>query len=189
MKLFTDLIDALGKVVGGLKVLADLPKAERDKYRQVMDETYRLIDTTINMVIIRLGDILYLDGDQQFLDEVSKLDNFDGWYNAEREFRLCQSLRVAVRETETLRRHLAGSISTKDWDALLQQMKNILTTESEVAQFIAQQFDTLAQEARDATDDAENVSTIRDQAIGVRDALIAERQRLIQQEMELYGIV
>ena len=187
--IFSDLINALGKAVVGLKALAHLPKAERDKYRQVMDETYRLIDTTINMVIIRLGDILHLDGDQQCLEEVSKLNNFDDWYRAEREFRLCQSLRVAVRETETLRRRLAGSISTKDWDAMLEQMKNILTTESEVAQFIAEKFKTLAQEARGATDDSETVSAIRDQAIGFRDALIAERRCLIQQEMELYGIV
>jgi len=189
MKFFSDLITALGKVGSGLKALADLPKAEREKYRQVMDETYRLIDTTINMVIIRLGDILHLDDDQQVLDEVSKLDNFDGWYKAEREFRLCQSLRVAVCETETLRSRLAGPISTKDWDALLQQMENMLTTESEVALFIAQQFNTLAQEARDLTADAGKTSAVRDQAIGFRDALIAERQRLIQQEMQLYEIV
>ncbi len=42
---------------------------ERQDYRQTMDEIYRLIDTTLNMVIIRLGDMLPLEDDQQFLKE------------------------------------------------------------------------------------------------------------------------
>ncbi len=54
-KLFSDLIDALGKVVIGLKTLASIPKSERERYRKTMDETYRLVDTTLNMVIIQLG--------------------------------------------------------------------------------------------------------------------------------------
>lgn len=57
LKLFTDLIDALGKVAGGLKAIVNLPKAEREAMRRTLDETYRLIGTTLNMVIIRLGDI------------------------------------------------------------------------------------------------------------------------------------
>jgi hypothetical protein len=76
MQLFTDLIDALSKVSDGLKTLTDFPKSERDKYRQILEETYRLIDTTLNMVIIRLGNILYLNDDSEFISEVVKLDNF-----------------------------------------------------------------------------------------------------------------
>lgn len=41
-KLFTDLIDALGKVAGGLNAIVNLPKAERETIRQTLDETYRL---------------------------------------------------------------------------------------------------------------------------------------------------
>ena len=54
LKLFTDLIDALGKVAGGLKALVNLPKAERETMRRTLDETYRLIDTALNMVTIRV---------------------------------------------------------------------------------------------------------------------------------------
>jgi hypothetical protein len=55
LKLFTDLIDALGKVAGELIAIVNLPKAEREAMRRTLDETYRLIDTTLNMVIIRLN--------------------------------------------------------------------------------------------------------------------------------------
>ncbi|TPW12916.1 MAG: hypothetical protein FD130_1666, partial [Halothiobacillaceae bacterium] len=40
LKLFTDLIDAIGKVAGGLKAIVNLPKAERETMRQTLDETY-----------------------------------------------------------------------------------------------------------------------------------------------------
>jgi hypothetical protein len=58
LKLLTDVIDALGEVAGGLKAIVNLPKAERKAMRQPLDEAYRLLDTTLNRVIIRLGDIV-----------------------------------------------------------------------------------------------------------------------------------
>jgi hypothetical protein len=43
LKLFTDLIDALGKVASGLKAMVNLSKAEREAMRRTVDETYRLM--------------------------------------------------------------------------------------------------------------------------------------------------
>ena len=57
LKLFTALIDALVK----------LPKAERETMRCTLDETYRLIDTTLNMIIIRLGELSLFAADADFL--------------------------------------------------------------------------------------------------------------------------
>lgn len=183
-KIFTNLIDALGKVLGGIKAVANLPKAEREKYRSTMDETYRLIDTTLNMIIIRMGDALQMD-DSKFIDEVVKLDNYDDWLRAEREFRLCKSLRVAVRETESLAAQLAGRVSANDWDALVKQMQSVLATEGEVAVFISERFHQLAESARNA---AEPVDVTRQQVTTFRNSLSAERQALIQQEVELYKL-
>mgnify|MGYP001582371196 CR=1 FL=1 len=58
LKLFSDLIDGLGEVEGGVKAIVNLPRAERETMRRTLDETYRLIDTTSNMMIIRLSDSL-----------------------------------------------------------------------------------------------------------------------------------
>ena len=140
LKVFTDLIDALGKVAGGLKAIVNLPKAERETIRHTLDETYRLIDTTLNMVIIRLGDILFNVADADFLREAARLDNYNEWMQVESAFRLCPSLRVALRETETLAGKLPGTVSTNDWDALLLQMHTILATEGEVACSSASSF-------------------------------------------------
>lgn len=129
IKLFTGLIDALGKVADGLKAIVKLPKGERETIRKTLDETNRLVDTTLNMVIIRLGDTLLHAADDDFLREAARLGNYNEWIQVEREFRLCRSLRVALRETQTLAGKLTGHGSTKDWDALLHQMQSILATE------------------------------------------------------------
>ena len=108
---------------------------------------------------------------------------------AEREFRLCRSLRAALRETETLAAKVTGAVSTKDWDALLRQMHNILATEGEVAVFIGQQFQQRASDARNAGQDTKRTQSIRDALAAFRTALIAERQDLIKQELEFYTLV
>lgn len=189
LKLFTDLIEALGKVTDGLKVIVNLPKDKRESIHRPLDETYRLIDTTLNMVIIRLGDIVLQASDDDFLREVARLDNYNDWMQAEREFRLCRSLRVALRETESLAGHLAGAVSAKDWDALLQQMRAILASEGEVALFIGQQFQQLANDARSAGQNPGLIQSVRYALTAFRASLVAERQELIKQELALYEIV
>lgn len=99
IKLFANLNDTLGKVAGGLKAIVNLPKAEQEAMRRPLDETYRLIDTTLNMVIIRLGDLLLNVADDDLLREAARLDNVNKRIQADREFRLCRSLRLALRET------------------------------------------------------------------------------------------
>jgi hypothetical protein len=86
MNLFSDIIDALGKATRALTSAACIPQAERERYRQTMAENYRLIDTTLNMIAIRLGDILLPANESTFVQEVEKLGNLNGWINAEREF-------------------------------------------------------------------------------------------------------
>ncbi|MFH0730307.1 MAG: hypothetical protein V2B19_28690 [Pseudomonadota bacterium] len=188
-KFFTDLIDALGKVVSGLKAIINLPRAERDAIRRTLDETYRLIDTTLNMVIIRLGDILLQETIDDFLSETARLDNYNEWMQAEREFRLCRSLRVVLREAETLTGKLPAAMSMIDWEALLKQMQRILTAESELARFIGEQFQQLAGEAYSARQDSIKTKSVRDTLTAFRSALVAERQELIRQELELFNIV
>jgi hypothetical protein len=187
--LFTDLIDALGKVAGGLQAIARLPKAERETIHQTLDDTYRLIDTTVNMVIIRLGDILLQTSDNEFLREVVKLDNCGEWITAERQFRLCSSLRGALRETETLAGKIAGAVSTKDWDALVLQMRTILATEEELGELIGREFRQLAASARSAAQDGKRAQSVRDAVRALRESLVADRQALIKQEVLIFAIV
>lgn len=63
--------------------------------------------------------------------------------------RLCQSLRIAVREMENLSHRSIGKISVKDWEGLMGQMRNILMAGGELANYIGEHFATIAFQARD----------------------------------------
>ena len=95
-RLFTDLIDALGEVAGGLKATVNLTRTERETMRRTLGEAWRLIDTTLNMVIIRLGEISLSAADADFQREAAGQDNDNEWMQAGRGFRLCdwKGLRV-----------------------------------------------------------------------------------------------
>ena len=179
--LFSDLVEALGKVVSALNSLVGIPEKERDKYRQTFHETYRLLDTALNMVIIYLGEIRLIDDPNKFKLEVSHLGNFNQWLQIERDFRLCYNLRVAYSETRSLRSKLVRSHSVNDWDALLKQMESVFYTETEVAGQISKMFSKLAE-----TSKFQPLDTVRQQVDTIRDALIEERQQLINNEIELF---
>jgi len=129
---------------------------------------------------LRLGDILLLAVDANFQREAARLDNYSEWMRAEREFCLRRSLRVGMRGTKALAGRLTGAVSTNDWDALLQQMQAILTTEWEVAMFIGKRFQQHAGDARRADQDVQKTKSIRDALAAFRTALTAERQDLIK---------
>lgn len=186
IKLFSDAIDALGKVVNALKGVASIPKAEREQYRQTMADTYRLIDTTLNMVVIRLGDIMLQANDQAFIVEAAQLDNCGDWLRAERELRLCRALRAALSEMERLGGRLKASASARDVDALLAQMNAATATEGEVADFISVRFRDLADSARRPSVDG---AQLRQDVKAFRDALMSERQKLIADEVQMYSFL
>jgi hypothetical protein len=61
------------------KAILNLPEAERENYGQTPAETYRLIDTTLNMVVIRLGGVLLHKNTQSLLVVILQLDNLREW--------------------------------------------------------------------------------------------------------------
>lgn len=186
IKLFSDLIDALGKVTSGLKAAASLPKAERDQYRQVIGQNYQLLDTTLGMIAIRLGDILAPANQANFLNEVANLDNYPEWMRIEREFRLCQSLRAALSEIKRFSGKLKALVSVAEIDALIDLMEGTTAAEVEVAEFISARFRDLSLAARAPGVDPSKLS---EEVRAFRDSVLNERRRLIRDESELYSIV
>ena len=85
--LFTNLIKALGNIAGRLNASVNLAKAERDAIRRTLDESYRLIDTTLKMVIIRLSNILICAAGDDFPRGAARLDKRNEWMRDRREFR------------------------------------------------------------------------------------------------------
>ena len=68
-----------------------------------------LINTTLNMASSGRVTFLLEDADDDFLREAARLDNYSDWVQAEWKFRLRASLRVPLRDTETLGAVIAQS--------------------------------------------------------------------------------
>jgi len=185
IKIFSDLIDALSKVTYALKAAAALPKAEREQYRQVVGQSYQLLDTTLGMIAIRLGDILLPASQPTFIDEVAKLDNCPEWIRIEREFRMCLSLRAALSEINHFSGKLKAQVSVHDIDALIEMMERTTATEGDIAGFISERFRGLASEACTPGVD---IAKLRGEVTSFREALLSERRRLIRAEADLYEI-
>lgn len=145
LTLLTGLIDALGKVAGGLKAIVNLPQGGARDDAQMLDETYRVIDTTLNMVATRLGDLPLLPADDGVLRGAARLDNCNKWM-AVKGVPLCRSLRVALRKTETLVGKLIGASAPRTGTPYCDRCTPFLGTEGEVALFIGQQFQRSADE-------------------------------------------
>jgi hypothetical protein len=183
IKLFTDLFDAIEKAFNAIKKIANLPKETRDELRNTFDETFKLMDTTINMVIIRLSEILRITDDPTFINEVGQLCFDASWTQAEREFRLCKSLRHTVNETQRLRNSILNHISIKEWDEMQNQMQAILYGEDRLGRYISDKFQLLSNMS---IANNKTLSETKDELKQLQASLNSERRRLIELEMDMY---
>ena len=95
-------MEFIGKVAGGLEAIVNLPKAQRetnapDAGRDLSPDRHHAQHGDHPA-----GPHPLQPANDDFLREATRLDNDNEWMQAQREFRLCCSLRVALRETETL---------------------------------------------------------------------------------------
>jgi len=183
MKLFTELFDAIEKTVVALKKLVDIPKEIRDELRTTFDETFKLLDTSLNMITIRLGEIVRITDEQNFKDEVGQLSYDASWTQAEREFRLCSGLRHVVNETERLREKVLKRISVQDWEEMQKQIQKVFLGEAELGNFIANKFQEFSNINinQDTT-----IQQVKDELKKLQSTLSNERRRLIKMEIDLY---
>jgi hypothetical protein len=184
MKFFSDIFDAIEKAFKAVKAIANLPKETRDELRKTFDETFKLLDTSLNMVSIRLGEILRITKITAFKKEVSLLKNDQSWTQAEREFRLCKSLRHSINETVRLRNKILNYISVADWDEMKKQMEAILQNEDRLGNYIADKFKILS---GIISKQGGSVQQTKDTLNEFQDELNTERRRLIAMEIDLYN--
>src|SRR4051794_40084452 len=182
--LFKDLLETTAKAI---RALAGIPAAQRTKYRDVLDETFTLLDATLNMVTIRLGNIVLEPLDDQMVHEAGALANWQEWENAERQLGLCHALRTAVSEAGRVQSNLVASISIAEWEDLKGQMNGILNSEGALAQYITNHFQEMWSVA--SNPGSVNPRELRKKLLEFRQALKEQRQLLLEQERELLALV
>lgn len=186
VQFFADFIESFGKILTALKDIKNIPKRQRDEIRRPLADTFIMLNTTLNMVIIRLGEVYRLQDEQAFRQEVAQLQYGETWLKSERAFRLCESLKHGLREWQNIDQSLINLLSTNNWNDLKLQMENILKNESELAYFIEENFRRLESLA---FDEAKPIDVLKEEIQSLQNMLSKQRRELIELESTMYNLL
>jgi hypothetical protein len=78
--------------------LVKLPTNERQYYRTVLSETYRLLDNALLIPINRLSKILATSDKTVFVNELRLLEDMQEWRKIERDVNLCDIVYSGTRD-------------------------------------------------------------------------------------------
>lgn len=185
IKIFSDAIDALEKVGKGVIALTSIPKKERQRYKDAVKDSYTLMNSAVNLVFLRLGDVLLLEKKQEFLKEVRRLDNAQEWLQLERDVRLCNKLREVHGEIDSfVLNRMIVRLGSRDWDNVRRLVDQLLEREGTLADYISASLRKLASQASAASTSSEEYAKLRRNLTQTRRALEKDRQRLITSELE-----
>ncbi|MBS1722445.1 MAG: hypothetical protein JSS66_05500 [Armatimonadetes bacterium] len=180
---FSILAEAVGvlKELGdGLTKLTGLPKERREHYRQVLDETFTVLDQALLLVTGRLADTLRVrvqNGDQAFMVELAQLQYVQEWEKLERDVRLCRSLREQSDEMRHLFSNIGDRLALKDPNSFWRMVACVLEGERTLADQITEMLSGLSR-VIDPKVAAEGVKQ------GVETLRVLRRQ-LIESQIEL----
>lgn len=173
------IIDIIGQIWNGIKKVKKFTKAEREKYRETIGETLRLLDNAINLIINRLGDLLIEENRSEFWKKLKGLNNVTEWYCIENDVRLCQNLRYASRDMDTLLGKLSKYIAISDPDSLMDLMGNIFEKEVRLADYIGRSLNNLASMYNEDYDKA--LKAVQK----FKEGLLDTRKKLVSLEAEI----
>jgi len=187
IKFFSDMIDTLEKIGKGLIALKKVPEKQRKKYQEAIGETYTLLNSAINLVLNRLGDIILIDEQAEFFNEVKRLDNFEEWRQVEREVRLCNSLRATGREMRRFGEKFLDKTALRNKENFSFLVFDVLEVgERELADLIGESLYQLVEKANKTPENSEGYKKLKRATKKMRDAFRKERMKLISAELEFY---
>jgi hypothetical protein len=186
VKIFTDVIDALEKVGKAVIALKDMPKKQRTAYRDAVRDTYKLLDSALNLVSNRLSDLVQIAKTDQnkFIAELKALDNEQEWKRISRDVRLCETLRIAHREMDGLTLKVMAFVSGRDWENTRKLVDQVLEREGTLANFISNSLKSLAKQAETASQSSDGFDHALKAVSKTNNKLDKERLRLIKSEIE-----
>jgi hypothetical protein len=197
----------MGKALVRMK---DLPEEERQRYRDVIHETYVLLESAILLVMNKLASLinmankyhLILEGakrypehsqeyrDQardismQFVLELGKLGSPQEWEEVEQKVSLCTPLSDVAGEIESFRSKLRARVSFQDTDIVKRGISDILKEERPFAQFISSNLKELASLMKEAGQSDAGLEKAMKKVFEVRDEFDSIRNSLIEAELE-----
>jgi hypothetical protein len=189
LSLFSDSIDALGKLWGAVKGAAALPKAERERYRLSFDQTFATLDAALAAVITTLGALERVDDPGQLANELRGVAYSQTWLDLERRMRLCDQLRVLGRELEPLWAQFSAQLAVQNPAGFRQFMADMQVGEVALADYIARALDQLTHLGQTLNQDHGQLPHAKRTLRGIIHALQAEKRALMDAQIDVWSTV
>jgi hypothetical protein len=185
VKSFSDLTNTAIELGNSLM---SLPSEKRESFRNVVDETYQVINTAIVIVINRLGKIIEIGNNHQELKrQLTGLNNAEEWEEIHQKVYTCNLLRAIRKEMDSLRASVTNKLSGSSVKELKILMDVALREEKQLGIYINNHIKQMAQLA-DAVVPGEN-KAILDSVKSVREKLKAEQMRLMDEHIKFYDLI
>jgi hypothetical protein len=181
LKVFSDAIDALEKLADAVIKVKNIPKNRRKRYRQAVSQSFELLNAAMNLILLRLGDLLLIEKKTDFIRELKKLDNNKAWLELERDVRLCSNLRATHMDMDGVLSRMIH-FGQRDWDKARLLVDQLLERERSLADYISNKLQSLAHRASNAQKSNEQYKKTRTAVGRFRNSVRKERLRLIRSE-------
>ena len=192
MSLLDSVLDkSINLLIDVAPKLANLPKNERDYYRMKIEETYRLFDQVIMLIMNRLGTIKSLpDNDEdEFFKQLRLLNNVEGWIDKERDVRLCKPISDALREMNSILPKIKAKLSLRDDDEVRRMFEIMASGRGFFADYITKSLEDLTKLEEKQPHSHERYLEVRQMVKKKYEEVSQKRKELIAAEMKLYDVI
>lgn len=168
--------------------LVNLSKNEREEYRSKIEETYRLFDEVIVIMMNRLGAIKSIPDNNvdEFFKQIRLLNNVEEWVKIERDIRLCKPISDAMREMDSILPKLKAKLSLKDVEEVRLMFKMMTAGRASFADYITQSIENIVELSESKTPSHDSFLEIRNLVNQKYKELQQKRKELITAESEMY---
>ncbi len=184
---FKEMIDDLGRAQEGLRSDKANLREKRETVFEALEEIYCLMSTTINMIIVRLKDILKSAEDGQLAKELANFQKQEEWALAEKNFRFCSTI-------STIKSHLDEMLKiqaqdSQKWMPYLKKISDVFKSEDSVSSYIAGRFPDYLSQAKSGGADIKNPAQTRKLLFDMRNSLQKERRMLVMLESKFISSI
>ncbi len=186
---FNTLIGNLDGAVSAIKSDKDSIKKNREKIFDALEEFYCLASSTLNLVMVRLTNMLKQNEGDEFVSEFSKLGKPEEWLKAQNNFKFCNSIMKMKTDAYDVISTPSNSADSRKWKSYLVKVNEVFTDEDALALFLSGKFSVYFSSVKKEGLDVSNPDSARKLVFDLRNLLKNERRMLITQESKFISSI
>jgi hypothetical protein len=189
IKPLNDIADTVERIGSAILKAEGISGDERLRYRQVVADTFDILQQAIALPANRLTKLLGVHDQGRFSADLGGLAELDGWERLERAAYLCEPLRASGREMGGLLDSVKASVALRDRKRFRELTERLLGGEAEFAHLISSSLHSLSALAEEARSSPAGLRKARRAVERTRDRLQDLRRRLLEKQLEFYEVI